>query len=113
MCERDYVDLNDNYFEQNIWHPEFGWKHTENKNHVPSEFGWKVLSTGLEPMTLALSEPRATNCAKRAEFVLLRDRVQLEGLKIIIEFVFQGGLRHLETASAYLRVGREVRGSRL
>ena len=25
-----------------------------------------VLSTGLEPMTLALSEPRATNCAKRA-----------------------------------------------
>ena len=72
-----------------------------------------MLSTGLEPMTLALSEPRATNCAKRAEFVLLRDRVQLEGLKIIIEFVFQGGLRHLETASAYLRVGREVRGSRL
>ena len=25
-----------------------------------------LLSTGLEPMTLALSEPRATNCAKRA-----------------------------------------------
>ena len=25
-----------------------------------------MLSTGLEPMTLALSEPRATNCAKRA-----------------------------------------------
>ena len=25
-----------------------------------------MLSTGFEPMTLALSEPRATNCAKRA-----------------------------------------------
>ena len=25
-----------------------------------------LLSTGLEPMTLALSEPRATNCARRA-----------------------------------------------
>ena len=25
-----------------------------------------MLSTGLEPMTLALSKPRATNCAKRA-----------------------------------------------
>ena len=25
-----------------------------------------MLSTGLEPMTLALSEPRATNCARRA-----------------------------------------------
>ena len=27
----------------------------------------QLLSTGLEPMTLALSEPRATNCAKRAK----------------------------------------------
>ena len=25
-----------------------------------------MLSTGFEPMTLALSEPRAANCAKRA-----------------------------------------------
>jgi hypothetical protein len=28
---------------------------------------YSLLSTGLEPMTLALSEPRATNCAKRAK----------------------------------------------
>ena len=27
-----------------------------------------MLFTGFEPMTLALSEPRATNCAKRAVY---------------------------------------------
>ena len=53
-------------------HP-VGWKQTESKTDS-SIFGWKVLSTGLEPMTLALSEPRATNCAKRAIYLLLRDR---------------------------------------
>ena len=31
----------------------------------------RLLSTGLELMTLALSEPRATNCAKRAADSLL------------------------------------------
>ena len=35
----------------------------------------KLLSTGLEPMTLALSEPRATNCAKRA---YVRGRSQMD-----------------------------------
>ncbi len=28
-----------------------------------------MLFTGLEPMTLALSEPRTTNCAKRARYI--------------------------------------------
>ncbi len=36
---------------------------TQPKKAAPNS---PLLSTGLEPMTLALSEPRATNCARRA-----------------------------------------------
>ena len=43
----------------------FGRRHIKESAHGLMQNG-KVLSTGLEPMTFALSERRATNCATRA-----------------------------------------------
>ena len=49
--------------------PGFLWHHICIRLHTKIWYIKDMLSTGLEPMTLALSEPRATNCAKRAHII--------------------------------------------
>ena len=62
----------------------------------------KVLSTGLEPMTFALSERRATNCATRA---VLRYLIQNAWVYIHYRLI------NSETHSAFGPIGPGIQNS--